>query len=383
MGGADSPDYFRDLYELSCDRSADLDERIRGAITVGRDRLGLDYGLLTYTGDGVYEVVDSTVENGDYRAGTTHDLDETWCRHVVDSRELVVISDAPNSPYHDDVALTTTGLACYIGAPLVVDGEVYGTLCYSGDDPREEAFDESAEQFVELLAEWTSHEIERERHQRELAAQNRRLEEFAGVLAHDLRNPLTAAKGYAELAHEESTGDVHEYVGTVLSSLDRMDTLITDVLSLARDGASAGDQTSIDVETVAGRAWATVDPDGATLRLDAERRVLANESRLEQLFENLFRNVGEHCGPGTTVTVRGTDDGFVVEDDGPGLPSSLATSLFDPSEDVGDHGLGLLIVERIVDSHGWSGRVETSEGGTRFVFGGVQSADSGGTPRPA
>ncbi|WP_284011090.1 ATP-binding protein [Haloarcula pelagica] len=90
-----------------------------------------------------------------------------------------------------------------------------------------------------------------------------------------------------------------------------------------------------------------------------------------KLFENLFRNVDEHCEADVTVTVAGTDDGFVVEDTGPGLPESIAASLFDGDYTEGRRGLGLLIVERIVSGHGWSGAVESTTDGTRFVFGDI------------
>ena len=116
--------------------------------------------------------------------------------------------------------------------------------------------------------------------------------------------------------------------------------------------------------------WEAVDRPDATLVVEAERTVLANESRLEKLLEVLFRNVDEHCDAGVTVTVRGTDEGFVVADDGPGLPAEIADSLFGESLDSSTVGLGLLIVERIVSGHGWEGSVDVTDG-TRFEFSGV------------
>ncbi|MFB6128432.1 MAG: GAF domain-containing sensor histidine kinase [Halorhabdus sp.] len=363
--------YFRDLFELEADRSASLDEKIEHAITVGRDRLGVDYGVLSYTGAGEYEVVDSTSDSGTYEAGTTHDLGETWCRHVVADREMLVVSDAENSPYSDDVARESTGLQCYIGAAVLVDGEVYGTLCYSGEEPLEREFTDDERRFVELLTQWLSHEIEREHHYQALDAQNERLTEFAGVLAHDLRNPLTGARGYTELVAESVSEPEASHLQTVLDSLDRMERLITDTLSLAREGADVGEREPVALAEVAREAWQTVDPESAVLAVENDRTIRADASRLQQLFENLFRNVDEHCDPGVRVTVEGTDEGFVVSDDGPGLPPAIADSLFGGSFGSDRRGLGLLIVERVVSGHGWDGSVETGEGGTRFEFTGV------------
>ena len=360
--------YFRDLYELGVDTSATLEEKIERSISVGRERLGVDYGVLSYTGRGEYEVVGSTIQSGDYSTGSVHDLDTTWCRHVVEDENLLAVADAGDSLYSDDIAREVTGLQCYIGAPITVDGETYGTLCFSGEQPRDVSFDDDERRFVELLTRWIGHEIEREHHYRSLDAQNERLNEFAGVLAHDLRNPLTSARGYTELASESVSEPEAEYLDIVLDSLDRMGELITETLSLAREGIDVGEREPVSLSTVARDAWRTVDPETATLAVVAERTILADTSRLQQLFENLFRNVDEHCGPDVTVTVEGTDDGFAVEDTGPGLPSEIADSLFGGEYGGGRRGLGLLIVERVVSGHGWRGDVRSTADGTRFVF---------------
>jgi len=372
--GTESNDYFRDLYDIGSNRSLSIDEKIERAITVGRDRLGLAYGVLSYTAEGKYEVVGSTIETGDYSAGSVHELDETWCRHVVDGREMLVVADAEDSGYADDIARSTTGLQCYIGAPILVDGEAYGTLCYSDTSPREAAFGEQEQQFVELLTQWISYEIEREKHYQTVEAQNERLNEFAGVLAHDIRNPLTAAIGFTEYAIDTAPESLATHLQTVLDSLDRIETLITNTLSLAREGADVGHREPVELETVAREAWDMVSPSNATLSVVDTYTLMADESRLRQLFENLFRNVAEHCGNDVTVTVRGTDAGFEVRNDGPEMPESVANSLFGGSFGADRIGLGLLIVERVVSGHGWDGTIESTPEETRFIFSGVGDA---------
>lgn len=371
MNDAEVTDYFRDLYELGIDTSASLEQKIERAITVGCDRLTVEYGVLSYTGNGDYEVIDSTIQSGDYAAGSVHNLETTWCRHVVTDQDVLMIADAGESAYSDDIAREVTDLQCYIGAPITVDGDIYGTLCFSDNEPRSVPFGEDERQFVELLARWIGYEIERERHYRALDTHNERLNEFASVLAHDLRNPLTGARGYTELAAESVPDPEAEYLQTVLESLDRMEALITDMLSLAREGADVGEREPVQLSEVTRQAWETVAPRTATLVIENDRVMQADESRLRQLFENLFRNVEEHCGPEVSVTVEGTPDGFAVEDTGPGLPEDIAESLFGGEYGEGRRGLGLLIVERVVSGHGWEGTVDTGEAGTRFEFSGT------------
>jgi signal transduction histidine kinase len=104
--------------------------------------------------------------------------------------------------------------------------------------------------------------------------------------------------------------------------------------------------------------------------------VLADESRLRQLFENLFRNAVEHGGPGVAVTVGPLEGrGFYVADDGPGIPADERDRVRETGYTTADGGtgFGLSIVESIADAHGWGMRlVESETGGARFEFTGVE-----------
>lgn len=366
--------FFRDLYRLA---SADLDsgEKIEAAVDIGRQRLDLDYGVLSYTGDGQYEIVETNITTGKYAPGSVTDLDTTWCRHVVSERELLAFADAETTTFRDDVAREATGLQCYIGTPVIVDGEIYGSLCYSSDGPRTVEFDESEEQFVTLLGQWVSREIERTKHHHELRRQNDRLDEFAGVVAHDLRNPLAGAMGYTEIALERTTGEVNDFLQQVDQSLNRMESLIGECLVMAKQGTDVGDREQLELAAVAEAAWNTVTTDGAEITIEAESTIHADEGRLQRLFENLFRNVVEHCQPGVSVTVADRESGFSVADDGPGLPSKVQAALESNDPDnIKELGLGLLIVQRIVAGHGWDLAVAASDDGTTFEISGVNRA---------
>ncbi|MDY6817368.1 MAG: GAF domain-containing sensor histidine kinase [Halobacteriales archaeon] len=371
----DGSQYFRDLYQLT---SADLstEEKIRQAIDTGRERLGVEYGVLSYTGDGNYEVVQTNITTGKYVAGSVTDLDVTWCRHVVDRREPLAFGDVEATDYRDDVAKEATGLACYIGTPILIDGETYGTLCFSGEEPRPTDFDAQHEQFVTLLGDWISHEIERAKHHQALREQNERLDEFTGVVAHDLRNPLSGAKGFTELAIEHAADEVRAFLQRVDGSLSRMDSLVGECLMLAKQGTDVGQRQKTELAMVARDAWDTVDPQAATLTIETDRTVYADATRLQQLFENLFRNAAEHCPAGTTVTIGDRPTGFAVSDDGPGIPSSIEAALNDSDdvEDIKQLGLGLLIVQRIVSGHNWTLAVDGSDDGTTFEFTEINTA---------
>jgi signal transduction histidine kinase len=229
-----------------------------------------------------------------------------------------------------------------------------------------------------------------ERHEREA-----QLEEFASVVSHDLRNPLSVAKAHVELAGEADDAGPHLEEADV--ALDRIDHIVEELLTLTREGDRVTDPAPVDLERVAREAWGTVTTDGATLVVDGTTTLRGDYGRIRRAFENLFRNSVEHGSTssrpeaddavehgstdtetepnggegGVTVTVGPTEDGFAVEDDGPGVPADLRERVFDRgyTTETGGTGLGLAIVARMARAHGWSVElVEADSGGARFEF---------------
>jgi signal transduction histidine kinase len=202
--------------------------------------------------------------------------------------------------------------------------------------------------------------------QEALEQHNERLEQFASVLSHDLRNPLAVAQGRLELLQEECDS---EHIQPVVDAHDRIDQMIEDLLLLAREGRSITETEPVEVAAVARDAWRVVDGD-ASLEIDCEDdQITADRARLRQLFENLFRNAIEHAGPEPTIRVGCSADGFFVADDGPGIPTDQREQVFEfgYTGSGGGTGLGLAIVHEIVEGHGWSIDISESEaGGARF-----------------
>jgi signal transduction histidine kinase len=111
-----------------------------------------------------------------------------------------------------------------------------------------------------------------------------------------------------------------------------------------------------------------------------EGEITADKNRLQQLFENLFRNAVEHAGPDVAIRVGALDDGLYVEDDGSGIPEDEHERVLDPGYSTAEEstGYGLAIVNRIVDAHGWSLSImDGADGGARFEIRGVEEADAG------
>jgi len=239
---------------------------------------------------------------------------------------------------------------------------------------------------------------ERKEKERELERKTERLDDFASVVSHDLRNPLNVAEGYLELARHERESD---HVDAAIETLDCMKALIDDFLTAARMGVETPDTEPVDVGALAEECWRSTPTDRARLVVETDRTVAADGARLRRLLENLFRNAVEHGSTSpdshvrqntlehgddeVTVTVgtlggedgdgaeslpeRDATDGFFVEDDGTGIPETDRDRVFErgySSDDRGT-GFGLHIVEQIAEVHGWRVSVTESEsGGARF-----------------
>ena len=210
---------------------------------------------------------------------------------------------------------------------------------------------------------------ERERLEEELRERNERLEEFASVVSHDLRTPLTTARGSLELAGEAVS---NEHLDWATRSLDRADRIVEDLYSLAREGREIGPTVPVDVATAVEAAWDVVGGEtaGAELVLGEGDlgTVVADENRFRQLLENLLGNAVEHAGPDVRVRVAATERGFAVEDDGPGVPAEVRDRAFErgvTTREAGT-GLGLALVATVADAHDWDVRLaDASTGGTR------------------
>ncbi|MDS0222011.1 PAS domain S-box protein [Haloarcula sp. S1AR25-5A] len=212
-------------------------------------------------------------------------------------------------------------------------------------------------------------------YRKELERQNDRLEEFASIVSHDLRNPISVLEGSLALARE--TGDDEQF-DRCYRAIDRMKELIEDLLTLAREGDTVSETEPLDLESTVQSCWHAVETSDASLEITAESTIYADESRLRQLLENLINNAVTHGGPAVTVEVGDIgDSGFYVADDGPGIPAEKRETVFESGYTTSDEGtgFGLAIVKEIAAAHDWSVTVtERDGGGARFEFTGIKQA---------
>ncbi|SDY56233.1 PAS domain S-box protein [Halobellus clavatus] len=212
---------------------------------------------------------------------------------------------------------------------------------------------------------------DRSERKRELERQNARLEEFTSVVSHDLRNPLSVAKGRLKMAQDECESD---HLDHVESAHERMEALIGDLLTLAREGETVTDLEQVSLKTAAASCHAISETEG-DLRITTNKVVRADRSRLQELLGNLFSNAIKHNDEDVTITVGDFDGGFFIGDNGVGISESKRDRVLEAGYSTSEDGtgFGLGIVKRIAKAHGWEVDVTESEsGGARIEITGVE-----------
>lgn len=200
----------------------------------------------------------------------------------------------------------------------------------------------------------------------ELQKKTFRLEKLASVLNHDLRNPAQVAEmrlsGLWE-AHPESRNEIE----AVQRAISRINELTEKLVTIARTGQGM-ETEDVMMDSCTREAWANVKTERAELTTEDVHgvTVVADEALLLELFENLYRNSVEHGGE--TVWVGTTTDGFYVEDDGSGISPEERDDVLRMgySNNSQGNGLGLGIVNEVVEEHGWDLTIaDGREGGAR------------------
>jgi signal transduction histidine kinase len=256
-------------------------------------------------------------------------------------------------------------------------GELLGLLAVL-DERVSDAFSADDRALLELLARQISVVVENSRHYLQMQSQARlaALGQMAAGLAHEVKNPLSAIKGAAQLLGEPILGHApddasSEFLGIILEEVDRLDRVVCSVLNYARP--SQGDPGLVSVNAVVDQTLRLLasDRDGGcnyTTHFDEDLpKVRADAEQLRQVLLNLIRNAGQAMGGRGTITIttraRRTDssDGSVeiaVTDSGPGISAEVRANLFVPffTTRAQGTGLGLAISERIIQEMG--GRIE-------------------------
>ncbi|HEX8146685.1 MAG TPA: GAF domain-containing sensor histidine kinase [Pyrinomonadaceae bacterium] len=319
----------------------------------------------------------------------------TICDEIRDSGRAVVIdhvSEDMNFCQHPTPK--KYGFQSYISVPIfLTDGRFFGTLCAIDPKPARLNTPGTVGMF-KLFADLIAFHLDAQERLRlsETALLDERetaqlREQFFAVLGHDLRNPLNAVRGGAELLAMMPLPEKALPVVTLIKrSAARMTGLVENVLDFSRARLGGGlslnrvadeglGATLEQVIEEARTAWPDRD---VRSEIDLDGPVHCDGARIAQMFSNLLANALTHGDPSGPVRVRARRDGggfeLSVSNLGDPIPPETIRRLFEPYTRADDRpgrqglGLGLYIASQIARAHGGTLEVESSAEETRFTF---------------
>ncbi|WP_440006636.1 PAS domain S-box protein [Halomicrococcus sp. SG-WS-1] len=320
--------------------------------------------------DGIYVVDENDrfkLVNEAYAEMVGYDRDELIGAHA----SLVVEGDVDRlaDEIHRDVAAGDGETDTYEGTLETASGETIEVEATVAGLPDQ---GDAGHDFVGVVRDVT------ERNERELRLerQNERLDSFASMVAHELRNPVMIGQMYC---HELPADAAPEAVDHVTESFDRIEDMIEAMLVVTQGSEAVSESTSVPLADAARSAWEKVDAPDATLEVLVDGTIRADETYVAHLFRNLFENAVDHGGADVAITVGELPTGFYVEDDGPGIPADDRETVFEVGYTTeashGGMGLGLAFVDELAGVYEWTCAVTDSDvGGARFEFTNVRDS---------
>ena len=322
-------------------------------------------------------------------------------RWIVENRKPLVIPDTTQDHLPSGETIRTLGLRGYLGVPLFSrDGEVIGVLRGLTYQPRE--FLQEDIDLLQQLANGAAIALENARlleqtrkQALELGEANKAQADFAAMIAHDLRSPLTAVISGAAMLEDGLFGPVNEeqkkWLAKIQGNSRNLVDLVSNFLDLSKLEAGRIDlvkeetdlkgliQASIDIYQILAREKKISLKSHADTQVE---RVKADPRRLEQVFANFLSNALKFTSESGTIEVGMSQEGASevkvwVKDNGVGISADEIGGLFEKYRQTSSGktskqkgtGLGLVICKMIVEAHGGKIWVESEEGkGSTFTF---------------
>jgi signal transduction histidine kinase len=211
---------------------------------------------------------------------------------------------------------------------------------------------------------------------------------FASIIIHDIKNPLTNIRAYAELLERKlgKIDGIDEFffrgTSTIINEVDRLVAMTTELLDFSK-GDSNLDKEEVDfyeyLQTIAESMQGRAEKNNIQIKFEPVKEkifLFIDKQKMQRVFSNLVNNAIEAIGENglINITLENKDDGFVlwkIKDSGCGIPQKIASRIFEPfvSGKSNGTGLGMSIVKSFVEKHGGCISVESNVGeGTEMII---------------
>lgn len=387
-----------DVHSVTTQVNVPFDDKINALLKLGREFFNMQLAIVSRVDGQRYIVKYADALEDPPPAGTEFELGNTYCFHALKAEKPIGFHHVAESEIRTHPCYEAFGLESYIGTPIMVNDQRYGTLNFSSLSPRETPFTQEDYTLITLIGEWVSHELESIENIRTLTRAKEEAErhskaksEFLNVMSHELRTPLTVILGYLPMLRDADKLPPAEMIAEFSRDMDtaghQLMAMINDLLDISKIEADRLElkPEEIDLRQLIGDIVRSVESLAreADIELITDIRIEkihADPVRLKQIIYNLLSNAIKFTKSGSvTISCISNEGGMLVsvKDTGVGIPSQQLSKIFEKFHQIDSSstratrgtGLGLAITKKLIELHGGKIEVESEVNqGTCFTF---------------